>query len=607
MVFRLPSRRTARRSAKPFALAALIGLGAAAPATAQVYGWDRLNAQSNEVPVRGNAVAADAAGNSYFVTSNVTVSFTDVQVVKRDPSNNQVWSTFLTGLDTPDARSIALDAAGNLFVTGAQGPDNAQTLFVVRLDPSGTQTATYISPTTGDGNKLVADPVDGQIFVAGEATNTGTGDADPVVLRLENDLTNPTQLYRETDPAVFASYFSIDIDAAGDLYMSRFDNFAGGAPAVKIDQTGTLVWNATSFGPVIPFDIKVPASAVPPTVFLAGGVNTGLDFDSFLVGLNPTTGSFDGGVISNHGGPDYAYRIALTSDGTNLVIAGVTGNDTAYVATFPGSSDFVASAAQFASDDPGTVPVPDLALDGLDNAYVIGSFSGQGTTSGPGDSFTLFGGPAPFSAAYYGRLVPAADAPLPVELSAFSGSSNGQTVTLSWTTATELNNAGFVVLRDGIEIASFRATDALKGHGTSASANRYAFTDSRVRPGRSYSYTIRSVDQIGLRHDYPAKVTVEVGQIVAPTAFVLSPASPNPFNPTTTLQLSLPEAADVTATLYDALGRQVRTLANGPIAAGTAPLTVSADGLPTGAYLVRVTAVGAAGTNVSTQRITLMK
>ncbi len=202
--------------------------------------------------------------------------------------------------------------------------------------------------------------------------------------------------------------------------------------------------------------------------------------------------------------------------------------------------------------------------------------------------------------------VAGADAPLPVELSAFSGSAARGAISLSWTTATELNNAGFSVLRDGVEIASFRSSVALRGHGTSSSANRYGYTDARVVTGRAYSYTLRSVDASGATHDYPqtVEVSVPVEQI---TAFALSPASPNPFNPTTSLQLSLPQTAQVDAVLYDALGRPVRTLAHTTMPAGTSPLTVSADGLPSGAYLVRVTAVGAAGTNVSTQRLTLVK
>jgi len=45
-----------------------------------------------------------------------------------------------------------------------------------------------------------------------------------------------------------------------------------------------------------------------------------------------------------------------------------------------------------------------------------------------------------------------------------------------------------------------------------------------------------------------------------PTAFALDRNYPNPFNPTTTIRYALPVASDVTLTIYDTLGRRIRTL-----------------------------------------------
>lgn len=48
-----------------------------------------------------------------------------------------------------------------------------------------------------------------------------------------------------------------------------------------------------------------------------------------------------------------------------------------------------------------------------------------------------------------------------------------------------------------------------------------------------------------------------------PTEFALGQNFPNPFNPTTTITFSVPEAGDVTLKIYDVLGRNIRTLAAG--------------------------------------------
>ena len=50
--------------------------------------------------------------------------------------------------------------------------------------------------------------------------------------------------------------------------------------------------------------------------------------------------------------------------------------------------------------------------------------------------------------------------------------------------------------------------------------------------------------------------------ISLPKKFVLHQNFPNPFNPTTTLHYDLPEDALVNITIYDILGREVRTLVN---------------------------------------------
>ncbi|HYE97060.1 MAG TPA: right-handed parallel beta-helix repeat-containing protein [Rubricoccaceae bacterium] len=81
-----------------------------------------------------------------------------------------------------------------------------------------------------------------------------------------------------------------------------------------------------------------------------------------------------------------------------------------------------------------------------------------------------------------------------------------------------------------------------------------------------------------------------------PEAFALSSAYPNPFNPSTTLRLDLPEGGPAEVVVFDALGRRVAVLLDREMEAGVHLVRFEAGTLPSGVYLVRATAPG--GTQV---------
>jgi photosystem II stability/assembly factor-like uncharacterized protein len=74
-----------------------------------------------------------------------------------------------------------------------------------------------------------------------------------------------------------------------------------------------------------------------------------------------------------------------------------------------------------------------------------------------------------------------------------------------------------------------------------------------------------------------------------PTAVMLTPNFPNPFNPATTMEIVLPQPGDVTLAVYDVLGRVVATLVTGRREAGTTRVRWDAAGMPSGVYFARLT------------------
>jgi len=98
--------------------------------------------------------------------------------------------------------------------------------------------------------------------------------------------------------------------------------------------------------------------------------------------------------------------------------------------------------------------------------------------------------------------------------------------------------------------------------------------------------------------------STSVEETEQPTRAVLHPAYPNPFNPQTVIGYELASGATVTAEVFDALGRRVRTLVNAtPRAAGAHQLTFDAANLPSGVYTLVLTTPS----DRLTQRLTLAK
>ncbi len=99
-------------------------------------------------------------------------------------------------------------------------------------------------------------------------------------------------------------------------------------------------------------------------------------------------------------------------------------------------------------------------------------------------------------------------------------------------------------------------------------------------------------------------MTDSQGAVSLPNEFALENAYPNPFNPSTTLAVTLPEAAELTVNVYNVAGQLVTTLADGNYTAGRHTLTFDASNLASGLYFVRATVPGQLN---QTQKVMLVR
>jgi hypothetical protein len=141
--------------------------------------FNTLNSGSSDVARR---LAVDHAGNVYVVVhtdgalpGQTSIGSTDAWIVKYDTNGNQQWlNQFGTsGLD--EAQAIALDAAGNIYVTGEtdgslfgdhQGGTDA---WIVKYSSSGRQIASLQLGTAADEETYgITVGADGAVYVVGQ-------------------------------------------------------------------------------------------------------------------------------------------------------------------------------------------------------------------------------------------------------------------------------------------------------------------------------------------------------------------------------------------------------------------------------------------------------
>ena len=85
--------------------------------------------------------------------------------------------------------------------------------------------------------------------------------------------------------------------------------------------------------------------------------------------------------------------------------------------------------------------------------------------------------------------------------------------------------------------------------------------------------------------------------------FAVSDAYPNPFNPSTTVELTVPEAGHVSVMVYNITGQLVAELADSYMDANQYQFTWQGENVPSGMYLLRAEYAG----QVSTQKLMLLK
>ena len=129
------------------------------------------------------ALAVDAAGNVY-VTGGVQAG-SDYATVKYDSTGNELWAARYNGPgnSVDSAEALAVDASGNVYVTGySSGSATGYDYATVKYDADGNQL--WVARYNGTGNSddqanALAVDAAGDVYVTGGSSGSGTATIMP--------------------------------------------------------------------------------------------------------------------------------------------------------------------------------------------------------------------------------------------------------------------------------------------------------------------------------------------------------------------------------------------------------------------------------------------
>ncbi|MCS7053760.1 MAG: endonuclease/exonuclease/phosphatase family protein [Ignavibacterium sp.] len=175
---------------------------------------------------------------------------------------------------------------------------------------------------------------------------------------------------------------------------------------------------------------------------------------------------------------------------------------------------------------------------------------------------------------------------LPVELINFTAKIIDQNILLTWETASEINNYGFVIERASNSSAdkiNWQSVGFVPGNGNSNSPRYYEFLDQNIPSGKIF-YRLKQIDNDG-SFKYSDHIEVE---IKSANDFKLFQNYPNPFNSQTIISYFIPQDNFVNLKIYDVIGNEISTLVNEYQTAGYYDINFESSDLSSGIYIYKI-------------------
>ena len=249
--------------------------------------WTARYSGPSHLADQAHAMHVDSGGNVYVTGSSEGSDLdTDYATVKYDPDGNEMWVVRYDGPSHLDdqAYGMAGDGGGNVYVTGSsQGSETGLDYVTIKYDPDGNELwqARHDGASSDDDEACcVAVDAAGNVYVTGYSRNLGVGGYDYATVKYDPDGNEMWVSHYDGPASGVDKPRALALDPEGGVIVTG--NSSEDYATVKYDSDGNELWARRYNGPGNSEDEATSIGVdLAGNVYVTGkstGVSTWLDY-----------------------------------------------------------------------------------------------------------------------------------------------------------------------------------------------------------------------------------------------------------------------------------------------------------------------------------------